>query len=172
MINFKVKNDKLFTVEVDGLPTVDYPRDYECDFISKKSIKLYNRHSKKELYNSISIEEITINGVAVTTSQEAVNLLNDVIYNSSSSGGSGGSSFNGQLTQGGTNVSESNPLPVKIVSGNSTPIDYTTILNQIKSGVDDIDGDIDELVIISDLINTLQSLVVDGNFTEYQLEPL
>ena len=76
--------------------------------------------------------------------------------------------FSGQLKQNGTNISDTNPLPVKIVSGGSS--DYTAILNQIKAGVDAIDGDTNDLAPIKTSVANLETLITNGNATQSQIK--
>jgi hypothetical protein len=79
-----------------------------------------NRRNGQQLSYDIDLtrDEVTFNGVVfVGTALDLFNQLNVIVTSASvgSGGGGGGGSFNGQLTQGGTNVSSGNPLPVSTV---------------------------------------------------------
>lgn len=76
-----------------------------------------NRRNGQELsYNmDVATDTITFNGVVFAgTLSDLFNQLNVIITSASvgSGGGGGGTTFNGQLTQGGSNVSNTNPLPI------------------------------------------------------------
>ena len=54
--------------------------------------------------------------------------------------------------------------------GGGSSIDYTSILNQIKAGVDAIDGDTNDLAPIKTSVANLETLITNGNATQGQIK--
>jgi hypothetical protein len=80
MINFKIKNDNFFEVEIDGRPTEVYPRVYVSRITTTDRVKIYSLDLNRTLFDSIDYRDFSISGVVATDGAKAMNALNEIIY--------------------------------------------------------------------------------------------
>jgi len=100
MINIKIKNDTLFTIE-KGVESIDYPRNFYAQKVDGTSFEIVNFESKKRFLVSIwDLSKILIEGNSYTDIAEAVSLLNSIVYNSASGGSGSNQNLQSVLVQG------------------------------------------------------------------------
>jgi hypothetical protein len=80
MINFKIKNDNFFEVEIDGRPTEVYPRVYVSRITTTDRVKIYSLDLNRTLFDSIDFRDFSIGGVVATDGAKAMNALNEIVY--------------------------------------------------------------------------------------------
>lgn len=86
MINIKIKNDTLFTIE-KGIESIDYPRNFYAQKVDGSSFEIIHFESKKKFLIAIwYLVNVQIEGITYTDISEAVSALNAIVYNSSSGG--------------------------------------------------------------------------------------
>ena len=84
MINIKIKNDTLFTIE-KGVESIDYPRNFYAQKVDGTSFEIVNFESKKRFLVSIwYLINVQIEGINYTDVADAVSALNAIVYNSAS----------------------------------------------------------------------------------------
>lgn len=80
MINFKIKNENFFEIEIPGRTNEIYPRMYVARITTADRVKIYSNDLNRVLFDSISYLEFSVNGVVESDGVKAANALNEIIY--------------------------------------------------------------------------------------------